>query len=86
MALDTNLESSNQEPTDPVAEPPNPPSRDPTRKDVSLRDFLSKMDDYAPIVRLQPFHILVIPSPLVSYILPYLSEHRAGLSWIMSKF
>jgi len=23
----------------------------PTRKDVSLKEFLSKMDDYAPIVR-----------------------------------
>lgn len=27
----------------------------PTRKDVSLREFLSKIDDYAPIVR--PFPI-----------------------------
>ena len=51
MTLDTHLESSNQEPSDPVAEPSNPP-RDPTRKDISLRDFLSKMDEYAPIVRL----------------------------------
>lgn len=29
--------------------PPEP--RIPTRKDISLRDFLAKMDDYAPIVR-----------------------------------
>lgn len=27
-----------------------PESRMPTKKDTSLREFLSKMDDYAPIV------------------------------------
>jgi transcription initiation factor TFIID subunit 10 len=27
----------------------------PTRKDVSLREFLNKMDDYAPIVCKPPF-------------------------------
>lgn len=33
----------------PVVEPvPEAPA--PTKKDISLRDFLSKMDDYAPIV------------------------------------
>jgi len=32
--------------------PPEPPA--PTKKDISLRDFLSKMDDYAPIVRPPP--------------------------------
>lgn len=31
--------------------PTVPESRLPTRKDVSLREFLNKMDDYAPIVR-----------------------------------
>lgn len=30
--------------------PPIPESRMPSRKDTSLREFLSKMDDYAPIV------------------------------------
>lgn len=34
---------------DPLVEPP-PEPRVPARKDISLRDFLSKMDDYAPIV------------------------------------
>jgi transcription initiation factor TFIID subunit 10 len=28
-----------------------PESRLPTRKDASLKEFLNKMDDYAPIVR-----------------------------------
>lgn len=28
----------------------------PTRKDTSLREFLSKIDDYAPIVRFLPSH------------------------------
>lgn len=34
---------------DPVA--PGPEPRMPTRKDVSLRELLNKIDDYAPIVR-----------------------------------
>jgi len=34
---------------DPVAPAPDP--RVPTKKDASLREFLNKMDDYAPIVR-----------------------------------
>lgn len=34
---------------DPLVEPP-PEPRVPARKDISLRNFLSKMDDYAPIV------------------------------------
>ncbi|KAK0752555.1 transcription initiation factor TFIID 23-30kDa subunit-domain-containing protein [Schizothecium vesticola] len=33
------------EPTQPVADP-----KLPTRKDASLKDFLNKMDDYAPII------------------------------------
>lgn len=48
MAIDPNPQLS-----EPTAEPP-PGPRDPMRKDISLRDFLSKMDDYAPIVRI-PF-------------------------------
>lgn len=31
--------------------PPALEARMPTRKDTSLREFLNKMDDYAPIVR-----------------------------------
>lgn len=31
-------------------EEPIPEPKEPTKKDISLRDFLSKMDDYAPIV------------------------------------
>lgn len=34
----------------------------PTRKDTSLRDFLSKIDDYAPIVR-----AILFPPPLYPY-------------------
>jgi transcription initiation factor TFIID subunit 10 len=37
------------EEVDPVAPAPEP--KLPTRKDASLKEFLSKMDDYAPIVR-----------------------------------
>ncbi len=35
---------------DPLA--PGPEPKLPTRKDASLKEFLSKMDDYAPIVSL----------------------------------
>jgi len=38
-----------EEEVDPVAPAPDP--KIPTQKDASLKDFLSKMDDYAPIVR-----------------------------------
>jgi len=34
----------------PSAVPPGPESRLPTRKDASLKEFLNKMDDYAPII------------------------------------
>lgn len=30
--------------------PALPESKTPTRKDISLKEFLNKMDDYAPIV------------------------------------
>lgn len=36
------------EEVDPLA--PSPEPKLPTRKDASLKEFLSKMDDYAPIV------------------------------------
>ena len=42
-------------PSDAVPEPIAPApdlSKLPTRKDVSLREFLNKIDDYAPIVRI----------------------------------
>lgn len=42
------------DPGNPELEAPLPETREPTRKDISLREFLGKMDDYAPIVRLPP--------------------------------
>ena len=41
------------DPSNPVLDPP-PEPRIPARKDMSLREFLGKMDEYAPIVGL--FH------------------------------
>jgi len=47
----------------PIVDGPNPPAptaptgaepRLATRKDISLREFLHKIDDYAPIVRAHP--------------------------------
>ena len=43
--------SQTAEPDVPTAIAPGPEPRLPTRKDVSLREFLAKMDEYAPIVR-----------------------------------
>lgn len=42
-------DAPNADEEDPVA--PGPELRMPTRKDVSLRELLNKIDDYAPIVR-----------------------------------
>lgn len=48
-ANDTNDSSSTLAPElDPVGHHPDP--RMPTKKDASLREFLGKMDEYAPIV------------------------------------
>ncbi|KAF8862165.1 transcription initiation factor IID, TAF10 subunit [Acephala macrosclerotiorum] len=40
--------SNTDEEVDPLAPPPEP--KLPVRKDASLKEFLSKMDDYAPII------------------------------------
>ena len=66
MNIDTNAVEK-PPPTDteveeePIAEP-----REPTKKDVSLRDFLSKMDDYAPIV--SPLALFPFPSPILEHL------------------
>lgn len=45
--------------------PPASELRIPTKKDASLREFLSKMDDYAPIVRkFPPLNFFKISSPI----------------------
>lgn len=51
---------------DAVAEAPVgiPESRLPTKKDTSLREFLGKMDDYAPIVCCSVHHSPLSPLPL----------------------
>lgn len=56
-----------------------PESREPTRKDISLRDFLGKMDEYAPIVRFPPSS--APPSPFSARFLfpsPHKFNHQAG--------
>ena len=45
---------------DPTAVVPEP--RVPAKKDTTLREFMSKMDDYAPIVRCCSRHSLMILS------------------------
>lgn len=52
-----NLDGANDMATD--HDMPTLETRLPAKKDVALRDFLSKMDDYAPIVRLHiKYHII----------------------------
>lgn len=40
-----------EDPENPALDEALPETREATRKDIALRDFLAKMDDYAPIVR-----------------------------------
>lgn len=58
--IDMALDPAPPDPENPEIEATLPEPREPTKKDISLRDFLSKMDDYAPIVRLPPS----LPPPL----------------------
>ena len=44
-----NTQNAEAEEAEAIAPLPEP--KLPTRKDTSLREFLSKMDDYAPLVR-----------------------------------
>lgn len=53
-----------EEEPNPVAAAPEP--KLPSRKDTSLKEFLSKMDDYAPIVSKVPK--LHIPPVTLSYL------------------
>ena len=48
LATDLVPVTNKDEEVDPVAPAPEP--KLPTRKDASLKEFLGKMDDYAPIV------------------------------------
>lgn len=70
--IDMSIDPAPPDPENPNIETePVPELREPTKKDISLRDFLSKMDDYAPIVR-PPIPIpnplpLPRPSPQLSY-------------------
>lgn len=42
------------------------PHQDPTQKDVHLREFLSKMDDYAPIVAIHADDSILTSETLTS--------------------
>ncbi|KAL9124990.1 MAG: hypothetical protein Q9217_005745 [Psora testacea] len=71
MALDGAADPINAEDIDPTILE----TREPTKKDISLREFVSKMDDYAPI---QQMHIntrecdLAIRAPALPRQLPWL--------------
>ena len=52
--IDMAIDPAPPEPENPVLEEALPEPREATRKDISLRDFLGKMDDYAPIVCSNP--------------------------------
>ena len=48
LSTDLHPVTNKEDEVDPVAPAPEP--KLPSRKDASLKEFLSKMDDYAPIV------------------------------------
>lgn len=52
MNLDGANDTSTSDPLGVVPEAAEP--RIPAKKDATLREFLNKMDDYAPIVRIHP--------------------------------
>lgn len=54
------------------------PAPVPTKKDASLREFLSKMDDYAPIVRWDS----PSPQPLIRFFQPRYWISRILISWL----
>lgn len=49
--IDMAIDPAPPDPENPALDEALPEPREATRKDISLRDFLGKMDDYAPIVR-----------------------------------
>lgn len=61
--IDMAVDPAPPDPENPALNESLPEPREATRKDISLRDFLGKMDDYAPIV-CTPYH-----SPLFSLLL-----------------
>ncbi|KAK0512008.1 hypothetical protein JMJ35_005136 [Cladonia borealis] len=67
--IDMSIDPAPPDPENLNIEPePVPEIREPTKKDISLRDFLSKMDDYAPIIpdAVTSHHLLLAglpPSP-----------------------
>lgn len=46
--------------------------REPAKKDIALRDFLAKMDDFAPIVRPRPSP-MPSPPPIQAFLIPLTS-------------
>ena len=70
MNLDTQPQPNTQE-TAAESLPEPPPA--PTKKDISLRDFMAKMDDYAPIVRSPPS----FPNPHLKLANPSRNIHPA---------
>ncbi len=62
--IDMSVDPAPADPSNPELDGPIPESREPTRKDISLRDFLAKMDDYAPIVRRPTYTPAPKPSKL----------------------
>lgn len=73
---DIGLDGAADAPDAPQTERPEP--RIPVKKDVTLREFLGKMDDYAPIVRL-------FPLPLSNHHNHFTTQHPF-LSVLCAKF
>lgn len=74
--IDMAIDPAPPDPENPALDESLPEPREATRKDISLRDFLGKMDDYAPIVRLS------IPPPLHPHLAPLHLTHTYPTSII----
>ena len=62
--IDLAIDPAPADPENPALDETLPEPREATRKDISLRDFLGKMDDYAPIVCFPPSPLPPFPNPL----------------------
>lgn len=87
--IDMAIDPAPPDPENPDLDEALPEPREATRKDISLRDFLAKMDDYAPIVRPfpspPPSHPPSYPLPSTFYPSTHLKNTPPSLSTLLTQ-